>query len=168
MHDEYDAPPIAPTPAPAPGRTFPWRTGNLVAAGLVLFLAGVAAQTFRQPAAAAASYTGPRYALLLYEPPQSPDREPEQDIRELRDWLSSLRQQGHYVSAEHLAMGALEVERDTTWIAWLPGQSYGPPMLSGLLIISAADEKEITAIAHSSPHVRNGGRVIVRPVEEIQ
>ncbi len=154
-------------PAPRPARRFSWRTANLVAAGVVLFLAGALAQTYRQPRGAAPpDDRTPRYALLFYQRPAAPGA-PVDDVREMQEWAASLRRLGHYVAGEHLAVGALEVERDTTWVAWAPGQVFGAPTLTGLFIVGAADEREIIAIAQSSPHVRRGGRIIVRPVDAL-
>lgn len=170
MPDDDDDPflmgPALPSPPPpARRRGFPWRTANLVAAGLVLFLAGAAAQTFRQPRAQLLDERAQRFALLLYDRPKGPDGEPLDDVAEIREWVRGLRRNGHYVAGEMLALGSLEVERDTTWIAW-PDMSHGT-MLGALFVVSAADAQEIVTIAQSSPHVQNGGRIIVRPIERI-
>jgi hypothetical protein len=39
-------------------------------------------------------------------------------------------------------------------------------VLTGLFIIRAASEAEALAIARTCPHLRYGGRVDVRPIEE--
>lgn len=162
MPDDDNLPPL---PSPAHRRGFPWRTANFIAAGLVLFLAGAAAQTFRQPRPQALDESAPRFALLLYDRPTGPDGVPLDDLEEIREWVRGLRRKGHYVAGEMLALGALEVERDTTWVAW-PDVAFGT-MLGALFVVSAADAQEIITIAQSSPHVRNGGRIIVRPIEKI-
>lgn len=158
-----DADDMDPGLAPGRGRWLSWRRANVLAAALVLFLAGAVAETFRHPAPAPPNAKAPRFALLLYPGTASPNDEPSDDDRDMRDWAESLRRNGHYVAADLLALGALEVERDTTWVAWTPGV-IGPPMMSGLFVISAADPTEIITIAQSSPHVKRGGRIIVRPI----
>jgi hypothetical protein len=40
-----------------------------------------------------------------------------------------------------------------------------PAEVQGFFVVSAASLEEAAAVARSSPHVRDGGRIVVRPID---
>lgn len=141
-------------------RYFPsaWR----IAAGIALFLAGFGAARVRQvgesPGPGAVS--GDRYALLFYAGGAS-DRGVD-DVAANRSWAHDLVAAGHDVSGEKLdTSGVLVANPDDVSAGKLPA---GPP-LQGFFVISAGSEAEALSIARSSPHFRNGGRIVVTRIE---
>ena len=129
----------------------PWLAA---AAAILIFIAGYATATVREPVEPARPRGHPRFALLLYEgttPGTAID-----DVEAHQRWARELAADGHEVSGEKL--GA------TT--AALPGPGTpGADALQGFFLISARSAGEAVTIARSSPHFRNGGRVVVRAID---
>ena len=117
-----------------------------IAAAIVLFAGGFAtAMLANQPPA---EDTRPRYALMLYDG----DRPGVDDVAEMREWVIDLRERGHFVDGEKL---------DDMPIAGDPGLAAP----AGFIIVSANSAEEAVAISRTMPHLRNGGRVIIRAVD---
>ncbi len=139
------------------------RLMGLVAAAMVLFVAGVATQRYLLDAAAssAAPASGDRYLLLLLEPAGvvlDPDVEAAL-VREYSEWAGGLAAQGLLQAGEKLADGGDVVG------APAPG---GPPpteRVTGFFIVLAETEAAAIEVAANSPHVQHGGRVEVRRIE---
>ena len=117
-----------------------------LAAAIVLFAGGFAtAMLSNRPPA---EDTRPRYALLLYDG----DRPGVDDVAEMREWVIGLRERGHFVAGEKL---------DDVPIS-------GDPALAapaGFIIVSANSPEEAVTISRTMPHLRNGGRVVIRAVD---
>lgn len=103
---------------------------------------------------------GPRYLLLLYEGGRFSrgNATHEQLVAEYSAWAGGLAKGGKLVDAselgeeEQLVSGAGEATR-------------GPAgVIAGFFIVRAADMREATAIAATSPHLKYGGEVAVRPL----
>lgn len=93
----------------------------------------------------------PRYLLLLYEDSTYRDDRPVSEIvAEYARWADSLR------TADVLELGEK--------LADAPQRDAASP--TGFFIIRARDGGAARAIAASSPHVRHGGGIVVRPIEE--
>ena len=149
--------------AAAPRRGVP-RFGSVwrIAAGVALFLAGFASAQLRQggDTPPGNSAPGDRYALLFY-PGGANDRGVD-DVAANRSWAHELIAAGHEVSGEKLDPGGVLVAN----LGDLPAGTLpdGPP-LQGFFVISAGSEAEALSIARSSPHFRNGGRIVVTRIE---
>lgn len=117
-----------------------------IAAAIALFAGGFATATLsnRPPA----EDTRPRYALLLYDG----DRPGIDDVAEMREWVVDLRQRGHFVDGEKL--DDLPIAGDPTLAA-----------PAGFIIVSANSPEEAVSISQTMPHLRNGGRVLIRVVD---
>jgi hypothetical protein len=137
----------------------PW--GWAVAAGLGLFAAGLALGRREGPATAP---QGQRYALLLYDPASFDKSIPEANlVAEYRDWAISL--------GDRLSLGEklgtderLLRQEDSEGRPTSADGGVGP--LGGLFIVRAGSWDEAMAIARSCPHLRHGGVVAVRRIEE--
>ena len=137
-----------------------WR----IAAALVLFFAGFgSARLFDGPESrpvAASVEASRRYALLLYA---GDARAPQvDDVAANSAWARDLVAEGREVSGEKLKPGgAILAHSDAPG----GGGSLGSGEVQGFFIISAASDAEAVAIARSSPHFRNGGRIVVSLIE---
>lgn len=134
-----------------------------VAASLVLFAAGLSAGRYmeRTPAPTA---SGSRFMLLLYEDsgyinPESGG--PASRVAEYSAWARELNADGRFVGGEKLKDAA---ETLTATEQAAPGTT-GLGMLAGYFIIAASDQPEALAIARRCPHLRYGGRIVVREID---
>jgi hypothetical protein len=132
-----------------------------VAAGVALFVAGLAVGARRGAPPAAAVEAMPRYLLLLYDAPDEAGLTGEQmaaRVAEYRDWAISLRRQGNDLGGEKLASASLDLGPE--------GATPGPLPLGGYFVFSAKDDATALTIARSCPHLRHGGRAELRPIEK--
>lgn len=136
------------------------------------FLAGIAVGEWgptgggpedRSPDVAAAP-AGGRYVLLLREGPSyrsAPTPDAERDrVAEYAGWARGLASEGRFVDGEKLSME----ERVATPPEAGSADDAGP--ISGYFVIEAGSYEEAVQIARDSPHVRHGGVVEVRPIED--
>lgn len=133
------------------------------AASFLLFAAGLAAGNYlnRTPATMT---SGPKFMLLLYEdadyiaprPGESADR-----VAQYRDWAGDLGAQGRFVGGEKLKDAAATLPSGEV----SPPREPGPGSLAGYFIIAASDPPEAIAIARHCPHLRYGGRIVVREID---
>lgn len=104
----------------------------------------------------------PRFLLLLYEGESF--QSDESHVREYAAWAGSLHERGALVVAEKLgdkveALGDVETLGDV--------ESEAPSMLpTGFFLIRAESLRRAVEIARGSPHLRYGGWVVVKPIEE--
>jgi hypothetical protein len=117
----------------------------------------------RQAAAIGGPKSGPEFLVLLYED-QGFDRgapgEERARVVEYGAWARRLADRSQLVSAGRLGGAADAVQ--------LP-QTDAPPRSSsteptGYFVIVAADRQEAVRVASTCPHLRYGGRVVVRPI----
>ena len=139
-----------------------WRRMLALAAGIVLFLAGGVLERLRTDGASGEADAGmPRYILLLYGgEAQSPSAEAER-VREYASWARTIARSGRYVSGEKLR----DSSRELTAAATIDRSASDPESLAGFFIVSAASAAEADSIARSCPHIRHGGKVVIRPIE---
>lgn len=103
----------------------------------------------------------PRFALLLYEGPGGSGADEEARVSEYGRWAGDLRDQGRAVRGEKLA-------EDTPEAIGPAAERLAPlPPLQGFFIVSARDEAEARLIALAHPHVRHGGTIVLRRVENL-
>lgn len=131
------------------------------AAAAVLFLFGLglgARLGSRKPVDA-----GPRFVLLLYEDAafDRGDGSAEADrVREYSAWARTLAESGKLVAGEKLAEGGYS-------LAGREISASGPelaPGLAGYFVVRAGNDAEAREIATTCPHLRHGGRVVVRRI----
>lgn len=104
----------------------------------------------------------PRYLLMLYEDSTYRDDRPVTEIvREYRSWADSLRRAGRLELGEKLANERVLVANPAMPDAPLVESGA----VTGLFIVRASDLAAARRIALSCPHLRYGGRVVIRPIE---
>jgi hypothetical protein len=135
-----------------------WTTRNLLAAAAV-FVAGFAVGAYLSPDASPPEDTRARFLLLLYEGERRPPRSEEDALaREYGAWAAGLRRSGRTVTGDRLAseprVGVNGADADS-----LAGA------LQGFFIVGADSLEEATLLAEESPHVRHGGRVVLRVID---
>ncbi|HEY6065183.1 MAG TPA: YciI family protein [Thermoanaerobaculia bacterium] len=150
------APPLSRRKAPV---------GRLAVAALIAVAAFLAGR-FAKPSAATSSVDGrPRYLLLLHERPGSAAETPEQARRvvdEYKAWAKRLRAEGKLVGGEKLSEGGTVLSSaGERRIGVSPGE------IGGYFVIRAATPEEALDIARDCPHVRRGGTVELRPIENV-
>ena len=111
------------------------------------------------------SPTQSQFLLLLYEDAVFDARYHDQFPKleaEYTAWIRSLARAGHAVDGEKLAWGGAEL---------LPGQA--PRLLPdvqdantahGYFIILADNEQAAIGVAETCPHLKYGGRIVLRPI----
>ena len=134
-----------------------------LAASVILFVAGLAAGGYlKRPSAATA--TDPTFILLLYQDAgylvPGPEGS-EERVAEYRDWARDLGARGRFVGGEKLKDAAETLPPGEG----SPPREPGPGILAGYFIIAASDPPEAIAIARDCPHLRYGGRIVVREID---
>lgn len=137
------------------------------AAGAALFLAGVAIGGHR----GAPDPGGPKFALLLSPLPRERAADEPARVTEYKAWASQIRDSGRYVSGEKLEPGGRVVSSPDG--AGEPSDASGtlaaaaPENVAGYFIVTARSLAEAADLARTCPHVRHGGRIIVRPIAPV-
>ena len=138
-----------------PGRQVT-RTMLLTAAAVLAAFAGGWISRGWTAAEAAPGDTEPRYMLLLYGAGSTPGEEPRR-VSEYRAWAGSIASSGAHVSGEKLDDRAMLLGAE-------PGAQLEPSELGGFFIVSARDDYSVVALARTHPHLKYGGRVLIRPI----
>lgn len=135
-----------------------------MAAAVLLFVIGLTVG--RGTTAGGPASAGPRFVLLLYQDASfEPGPTPHAHYDEYAAWAQGLRDRGKLVSGTaldsasvllHAAAGGLEVTHN--------GVASAAGVVGGFFIIRAASNAEALAIAETCPHLRYGGRIVLRPV----
>jgi hypothetical protein len=147
-------------------RTLPIRPWLAIAASLLLVLGGLAIGRLGLTPQSAEDGS-PRFALFLYEGPEYDQPAPEamaQRVREYAAWATEKRENGVVEGGEKLRDdGDLAIEPDgrTGEAAAVPGASR----LAGYFVVQAVDRRAAAEIARTCPHVRYGGRIVIREIE---
>ncbi len=144
------------TPAPT-RRSMLWRSLGWAAAAALFFAAG--ALVGQRGAGAPPPAGGQLYALFLYEDSTFQVGVPEASlVAEYSAWADSLRRRGALVAGEKLrAVAGITLVGDT--------RAASPDGLGGFFIVRAAGEAEALALAASCPHLRYGGRIVLREIQ---
>jgi hypothetical protein len=139
-----------------------------LAASVLLLAGGLTIGRFGGESAPVPPTDGqPRFALFLYEGPEYDQPAPgamDERVREYGVWASAERTDGAVEGGEKLKDGedvAIEPDGSTRAASSLPGE----PRLAGYFLIRAADQRTALEIARSCPHVRYGGRIVLREIE---
>jgi hypothetical protein len=123
----------------------------LFAAGV---LAGARAQTARTP-----SDGLPRYVLFLEGTGEPSVEEEARRVHEYKSWARGLAAAGHLVAGEKLSDGATRLGEG--------GGPSGGDSVRGFFVIAAADDAQALEIARGCPHLRYGGRIVVRKIAPV-
>ncbi len=132
-----------------------------IAATIAVFLAGAWLGP-RVNRSSPPAETGERYVLLLHEDATFAGGETHDLVAEYRDWAIAWRRRGALEMGEKLASRSWLLDRATVG----ERASAGGDTISGLFVIRAASEQQALEIAGSCPHLRHGGRVELRRIEE--
>jgi hypothetical protein len=124
-----------------------------VAAGVALFVAGTQVS---RPGTGAAN-DQPAFALMLYEDDAfQPTITPAQIVSEYTSWAGGMAERGELVLAEELDPVVQVVGADA------PTDMNPLGQLTGMFVVHAADREAALELARHHPHVRHGGRIVVR------
>ncbi len=134
------------------------------AAGLALLAAGfLAGRSFDlRPAPA----PGPRFALFLLRGEERVPQRLEEEagrVAEYRAWARGLAKSGRFVSGEKL-------EDRVEQLGPAPGaagEGAAEEEIRGFFVISASDFQDALSVARGCPHLRHGGRILVRPIASV-
>jgi len=144
------------------GRT--WRSAMLVqiAALTAAILAGVwIGETWTSRPAP----TGSRFLLLLYLDAEYQATDAAGDVAreaEYSAWIRALARAGHATMGQKIAWGGIELRGNRPPVELSTAPT--PDAARGFFIIVADDEQAALAIAETCPHLKYGGRVVVRPI----
>ena len=137
-----------------------------LAASVLLFAGGLALGRFGGETAPSVDGR-PRFALFLYEGPEYDQPAPggmDERVEEYVAWARAERTDGTVEGGEKLKDGDdVAIEPDGS-----AGAVPSPPdeaRLAGYFLIRAADQGAALEIARSCPHVRYGGRIVLREIE---
>lgn len=145
------------------GLVRPARRRLAAAAGLVAMAAALVVAVgwslLHQPGAPPqASSVSPRFVLLLYAGNDPMPGTPDTRRREYSQWARDMAAAGAAISGEELAEEAREV----------PGAVVAPspalPLPRGFFVVSAPDLDAAQKIASTCPHLRYGGRIVVKRI----
>jgi hypothetical protein len=131
----------------------PWRWLGVAAAVAVAFAGGVALG--RNPSHPAAEDPRPQFVILLYGGDTPDAAEDARHTGEIAAWARGLAERGNALSGAKL--NAHEYPLGTG------GASTGD--LGGYIVLAASGVEEAMAMARTCPHLRHGGRIVVRPVD---
>ena len=131
-----------------------WQVALALAAALMLaFMGGRATREGGGEA------EGAQYLLLLYEGAGYRDDRPMQEtVAEYARWADSLRGRRLLTRAHKLDEPQVALRGTQPARAEVPAESEP----TGLFIVRAESPDDATAIARTSPHLRYGGRILVR------
>jgi hypothetical protein len=145
-----------------PALTDRWQPIAWAAVVVVAFAAGYVARsvtgTGSQPP------TGNRYALLLYaDSTFRSEGSAAERVAEYTEWARALRADSRLELGERLRDSARVVSYQGDASPGLRDESpFG--VMAGLFIITASGMADAVALAATCPHVRYGGRIVVRPI----
>jgi hypothetical protein len=150
-------------PPSRPRGIHPWLA---IAASLLLFAGGLAIGRLGGTPQSVEDGR-PRFALFLYEGPEYDQPPPEgmaKRVQEYVAWATEKRANGAVEDGEKLredADLAIEPGGSTGELAPVAGGSR----LAGYFIVRADDRRAAAEIARTCPHVRYGGRIVIREIE---
>ena len=139
-----------------PRRQTPWLAAGLLAAAC--FVGGILAAGLIGPRPSAPA-AGPRFLLLLYAsaPGAAPSVDRDASARAHIAWITGLRRQGRTITGERLA--------DSRELIGFAGSEPPNPPLEGFFVVASDSMNDAVRIAQSSPHVGEGGRIVVQAID---
>ena len=140
-----------------------------IAAILVALVGWGIVREYRRPPStvvtnsAATAIAGPRYMLLLYAGGTPVAGTPDTRRREYADWARAIASRGVAISGEELADEAREVALGTFDASSAVAPASGP-LPRGYFVVSVPDLDSAQRIAATCPHLRYGGRIVVKKI----
>jgi hypothetical protein len=135
-----------------------WLRAVAVLAGAVaLFAAGFLAGRPRSPRPSSIAWS--RYALFLEGDGEPSPAEEERRVQEYKLWSRSMAAAGHMIAGEKLST--------ETWRLGVAAGAAGEDSVRGFFLIAARDDAEALEIARGCPHLRHGGRIVLRKVAPV-
>jgi hypothetical protein len=108
---------------------------------------------------------GARFILLLYEDEgfaRGGARESAERVREYGAWARRLARSGQLVAGDELGEGGQQLLASTR--AEPVGAAQARVLPGGYFVIVAPDEAAALRVAETCPHLRHGGRIVVRRI----
>ena len=109
---------------------------------------------------ASSAPAGPRYVLLLYAGTDPIGGASDTRRREYSEWARDVASRGVAISGEELSEEAREIDASGTH-ASAPATG---PLPRGFFLVGAPDLESAQRIASSCPHLRYGGRIVVKRI----
>jgi hypothetical protein len=103
---------------------------------------------------------GPRYVLLLYAGTDPIAGTPDARRREYSEWARDVASRGVAISGEELSEEARQIDSPGTG-ASAPATG---PLPRGFFLVGAPDLESAQRIASTCPHLRYGGRIVVKRI----
>ena len=129
-----------------------WVAAGVLAAVAAVLLA-IALWAVPPRSSVSSTASGPRYMLLLYSGADAP-ADADSRRREYAQWARDVAATGLTITGEELSDAAREV-----------GTSGGALLLPrGFFIVDAPDFASAERIASTCPHLRYGGRIVIKPI----
>lgn len=148
------------------------RTARALRAAGLLRSRGRRARTWLPPAAAAAlafaagiavarpspppTDTRPQFVVLLYGADAGDAVEQARQVDDIKTWARGLVKTGHALSGAKLAASEYRLG---------DGGAETSAGLGGYIVLAADGPEQALALAKTCPHLRHGGRILVRPVD---
>lgn len=140
-----------------------WRLPALtaIAASLIFALGAWLGSTWTAPRPAAPA--GTKFMLLLYEDASfQPAADPSSRVREYSAWAGTLARAGQLVSGDELDDAGVGLTATSTSASVTPDDVTTQPR--GYFVIVAPDAAAASAIAATCPHLKYGGRIVIRKI----
>lgn len=149
----------------AGSRRYPVLLAAAAAAGIFALGLAVGWATRRVPVAPSGPAT-PRYVLFVESPVGQTLTEEQMRARvqEYRGWSVRMRAEGHGLGGEKLAAGGWSLRGDSAAALEPPTDGF---QTGGFFLLTARDDAEALEIARTHPHLRHGGRMILRRIEDV-
>lgn len=133
----------------------------ITAAALVIVAGGLMVWRTAPASPVAAS---PRYVLLLYAGGTPIAGVPDTRRREYAEWARGVASGGVAISGEELADEAHEIGAPASSDAAAATPQPAGPLPRGFFVVSAPDFETAQRIASTCPHLRYGGRIVVKKI----
>jgi hypothetical protein len=128
---------------------------SLVAGAAALFAAGfLIGGRSRNPKPSFVAQS--RYVLFLEGDREPPPGEEERRVQEYKHWSRRMAAAGHMLAGEKLST--------EIWRLGGAPAAAGGESVRGFFLIAARDDAEALEIARDCPHLRHGGRILLRKV----
>lgn len=149
------------------------RAAGMVAAGLLLIAGGfwlgaIASGAPRGAPTVSETTAEDRFVLLLYEDEAfTPEADEDALVAEYVEWAVSVAGRDIGITGEKLADAGTLLEGADAAGVDLPDEAQGSAFgrLTGYFVISVENRAEALEVARTSPHLRHGGSIVVRPIE---
>lgn len=133
-----------------------WRRILTAAAVIALaFAGGWSAHAWTSRGSSETAEGQHRYMLLLYGAESAPGEESRR-VDEYRAWAVSVASTGAHVSGEKLD--------GRQFVLGAAPESTVADQPLGFFVISAQDDRAAQAVVQTHPHLKHGGRIVVRPI----